>query len=70
MGLFTAFVGSAGGAECLWSAEFVGRLLGVVTSADTGGFINYVFICLMQRGQPLGRCPFLLGGGSGALITA
>ena len=69
-GLFTVLAGSAGGADSLWSAQFVGRLLGVAALADTGGFVDDILISVMQCGRPLGRCPFLLGGGGGALITA
>ena len=69
-GLFTALAGAAGVAECLWSAQFIGRPLGAATLADTGGFADNVLICVMQCGQPPGRCPFLLGGSGDALITA
>ena len=70
MGLFTVLAGLDGGAECLWSTQYIGKLPGMATSADTGGVIDDVLIFVMWHGRPLGRCPFLHGGGSGALITA
>ena len=64
-GLCVMLGGSAAGADCLWTAQFVGRLSRAVAVADTGGFIGDIFVCVTP-----GRCSFCLGGGGGALVTA